>query len=54
MKNDIAISIKNMSKDFIIYGDKVNTLKERIIRFNKNNKEVDSLLSVKEKELMTV
>jgi ABC-type polysaccharide/polyol phosphate transport system ATPase subunit len=45
MKNDIAISIKNMSKDFIIYGDKVNTLKERIIRFNKNNKEVRNVLN---------
>ncbi len=45
MKNDIAISIKNMSKDFIIYGDKVNTLKERIIRFNKNNKEVRDVLN---------
>lgn len=45
MKNsDIAISIKNMSKDFIIYGDKANTLKERIIRFNKNNKEVRNVL----------
>ena len=45
MKNsDIAISVKNMSKDFIIYGDKANTLKERIIRFNKNNKEVRNVL----------
>lgn len=33
-----------MSKDFIIYGDKANTLKERIIRFNKNNKEVRNVL----------
>lgn len=38
-ENNIAICIKNMSKDFIIYGDKANTLKERIIRFNKNTKE---------------
>lgn len=44
MKNNNAISVKNMSKDFIIYGDKVNTLKERIIRFNKNNKEVRNVL----------
>lgn len=42
--NDIAISVKNMSKDFIIYGDKANTLKERIIRFNKNNKEIRNVL----------
>ena len=40
MKNDEnVIKIKNLYKDFIIYGDKANTLKERIIRFNKSNKE---------------
>ncbi len=44
MKNNIAISVNHMSKDFIIYGDKANTLKERIIRFNKNNKEVRNVL----------
>lgn len=45
MKNeDVAINVRNMSKDFIIYGDKANTLKERIIRFNKNNKEVRNVL----------
>lgn len=43
-ENNIAICIKNMSKDFIIYGDKANTLKERIIRFNKNNKEIRNVL----------
>ena len=43
-KNEIAITIKNMSKDFIIYGDKANTLKERIIRFGKNKKEVRHVL----------
>lgn len=43
-ENNIAIRIKNMSKDFIIYGDKANTLKERIIRFNKNNKEIRNVL----------
>ncbi len=41
---DIAINIKNMNKDFIIYGDKANTLKERIIRFSKNNKEIRPVL----------
>ena len=40
MKNDVAITIKNMSKDFIIYADKANTLKERIVRFSNNKKEV--------------
>lgn len=43
-ENNIVICIKNMSKDFIIYGDKANTLKERIIRFNKNNKEIRNVL----------
>lgn len=43
-ENNIAICIKNMSKDFIIYGDKANTLKERIIKFNKNNKEIRNVL----------
>jgi len=43
-KEDVAIKIKNMSKDFIIYGDKANTLKERIIRIGKNKKEVRNVL----------
>ena len=42
--NEFAIQVKNMSKDFIIYGDKANTLKERIIRFSKNKKEVRNVL----------
>ena len=42
--NEIAIQVKNMSKDFIIYGDKANTLKERIIRFAKTKKEVRNVL----------
>lgn len=42
--NNVVISIKNMSKDFIIYGDKANTLKERIIRLGKNKKEVRNVL----------
>lgn len=42
--NDIAISINNMSKDFIIFGDKANTLKERIIRLGKNKREVRHIL----------
>lgn len=42
--NEIAIEIKSMYKNFIIYADKANTLKERIIRFNKNNKETRLVL----------
>lgn len=41
---EIAIKVSNMSKDFIIYGDKANTLKERIVRFAKNKKEVRNVL----------
>ena len=45
MKNNKnAIKIRNMSKDFIIYGDKANTLKEKIIRFSSNKKEVHHVL----------
>ena len=42
--NSTAIEIKDMSKDFIIYADKANTLKERIIRFSNNKKEVRHIL----------
>ena len=38
-KEECVISVKNLYKDFIIYGDKANTLKERVIRFNKLKKE---------------
>ena len=42
--NKYAIVVKDMSKDFIIYGDRPNTLKEKIIRFGKNKKEVHHVL----------
>jgi len=46
MKNsEVAIEVKNMSKDFILFGDKANTLKERIIRFGKNKREVRNVLN---------
>ena len=45
MKNKkYAIRVKNVSKDFVIYGDKANTLKERIIRFKNSKKEVRHVL----------
>ena len=45
MKNDkYAIIVKNMSKDFVVYGDRPNTLKEKIIRLGKNKKEVHHVL----------
>lgn len=39
-----AIEVKNMSKDFIIYGDRANTLKEKIIRIGKSKKEIHHVL----------
>lgn len=44
MKEDVAIKVMNVSKDFIIYADKANTLKERLIRFGSNKKEVRHIL----------
>lgn len=44
MKNKYAICVENMSKDFNIYGDKSNTLKEKIIRFAKSKKETRHVL----------
>ena len=37
MNNEIAIKVKNVTKNFKLYSDKVNTLKERLVR-GKNNK----------------
>lgn len=44
MEKKYVIEVSNMNKDFIIYGDKANTLKERIIRLNKTKKEVRHIL----------
>ena len=41
---DIAIHISKMDKDFIVYGDKANTLKEKILRFGSNKKETRHVL----------
>lgn len=38
-KSEYVIKIKKMYKDFTIYNDKANTLKERIIRIGKTKKE---------------
>ena len=43
-KSDYVIKVSNMSKDFVIYGDKANTLKEKVIRFRNNKKEVFHVL----------
>lgn len=42
--NKLAVEVKNMNKDFIIYGDKANTLKEKIVRLTRNNKEIRNVL----------
>lgn len=39
-----AIEIKNMYKNFDVYGDKANTLKEKILRFKNNKKTVYKVL----------
>ncbi len=42
MKNDVVISVDQVSKDFKLYYDKANTLKEKILFFSKKKK-TDSL-----------
>ena len=42
--NDNVIKITNMSKDFIMYGDKANTIKEKILRFGNKKKEIHHVL----------
>ena len=37
--NDIAIEVKNLYKTFNIYYDKANTLKEKLLFWNRNRKE---------------
>lgn len=44
MDKNVAIEVKNMYKDFIIYGDRANTLKEKIIRLNNTKKETRNVL----------
>lgn len=44
IKNDNAIEVKNMTKCFKIYSDKPSTLKERLVFWNNNNKEIRTVL----------
>lgn len=44
-KSDIVIDVKNVSKQFNVYFDKANTLKERIIFWKRNNHEVRKVLN---------
>ena len=43
--SDIVIDVKNVSKQFNVYFDKANTLKERIIFWKRNNHEVRKVLN---------
>ena len=43
-KNKYAIEVKDMTKNIKIYSDKPSTLKERLVFWNKNNKEIRSVL----------
>ena len=44
-KSDIVIKVRHVSKHFNVYYDKANTLKERMIFFNRNKKEVRNVLT---------
>lgn len=43
-KNDVAIEVKNMSKDFKLIYDKPNTLKERLVFWKSTKKEFRNVL----------
>ena len=43
-KDDVVIKVSHVSKHFNVYYDKANTLKERMIFFNRNKKEVRNVL----------
>ena len=44
MKKDVAIEVKDLYKNFTVYYDKANTIKERLIRFGKGKKEEREIL----------
>ena len=44
MKKENAIEVKNMTKKFNVYYDKANTLKEKLMFWNRSNKEVRTIL----------
>lgn len=46
MKNENAIIVKNVHKDFKLYYDKANTLKEKILFFSKKSKQKNDILHV--------
>ena len=44
MNSDTAIEIKDLYKNFMVYYDKANTIKERLIRLGKGKKEEREIL----------
>lgn len=44
-KSDCVIKVENVTKSFKIYYDKPNTLKERLVFWNRSNKEIKTVLS---------
>ena len=44
MSDNIAIAVRNMSKKFKVESDKSKTLKERLVRFGRNNVEYHHVL----------
>ncbi len=46
MKNENAIIVKNVHKDFKLYYDKANTLKEKILFFSKKSRQKNDILHV--------
>ena len=44
MEKNIAIEVKNLNKNFTVYYDKANTIKERLIRLGKGKKEEREIL----------
>lgn len=44
MDKNIAIEVKNLNKNFTVYYDKANTIKERLIRLGKGKKEEREIL----------
>lgn len=44
MNDNIAIKVTNMTKNFKLYSDKPNTLKERLVRGKKNKTEIRTVL----------
>ena len=43
-KNNVVIKVEDMTKCFKIYSDKPSTLKERLVFWNRNNKEIRTVL----------